>query len=396
MQNISRYGSNCTLCSYADFASLPAYLSAIVPSLYSRLFKYRERESRSPKEDFLSEALCSFIDSFDRSEKIELIRALFIPRSLDEKWNVLVERTSRFSLDTQHWIDASSRLDITIWADDFPAIVIENKISAPTEETQLTRYGNWLKESRCNGWPGVLCFLTHTTIPPDGFANSVQQAGEVQSIVLKWAQVASVLRDLKARLDSTRYESKIGSELLLFLMEEGMTSEFAEFEDFCAAFVYIRASAKIDHSFSTIYRHIKSYGGYFTGDFQDDCTVWHDPELNFVWGWKFLKNTSMKELYFGYGIALKPSNYLKGSNVPTVDSVFLCLGSDKEKESRQIAHGASELGMQFAVGERAGGLWKFRPLSEFMIVPEKFPALMIEWIDEARPKIEGFLKKVKS
>jgi hypothetical protein len=94
---------------------------------------------------------------------------MFVPDALGADWGRVVKSAKSIQIDTQFWIDENSRPDIVILADGQPLIVVENKISAPLQDNQLGRYRDWIATKATADWPGVVCFLTHTTDPPSDF-----------------------------------------------------------------------------------------------------------------------------------------------------------------------------------------------------------------------------------
>jgi hypothetical protein len=103
-------------------------------SIYQRLFKYRERASRAPHEDFLSEALVDLLNRIPTQEVLPAISRLFI-RSAEHRirWETYLKSnpTMKLSWDTQKTIvfeNNSARLDIVLHDDGGNVlIVIENK-----------------------------------------------------------------------------------------------------------------------------------------------------------------------------------------------------------------------------------------------------------------------------
>jgi len=362
-----------------------------MPSLYGRLFKYSQRSTRSPKEDFLTEALAGLLEIVIRHHSPEIIKQLFVPDALKDAWDKSSASINSLHIDTQPWIDENSRPDIVVYGDGNPLIVIENKISARFQDNQLNRYRDWLRTKTIFGWPGLVCLLTHTTDPPADFLDWTNDAPH--ALVRRWGEIASQLRSFGKQADTSQIRNGLSGELLGFLVEENMAGEFAEIEDFSAAFVYLRSSAKMSHTFETIFKHIKQYGGFFAGDFQDDYELWQDTSLNAIWGWKFLKCDGLKDSFLGYGISLKPSLSLKGNGVPEEDSAFICLGSDNEREFSRIQDGISRLKLDWtaARGEGASAAWVFSPLSSYLAKPDVFSGKMIAWLDRARPDIERLI-----
>lgn len=127
-------------------------------SLYGRLFKYRERDNRAPKEDFLTEALVDLLNRMPRTVLLTLLReVLFINVSegaSKAKSGLLKELESVTALyaHSQYVTQkgkSAPRPDIVL-ADESenPLVVIENKIAAPF---QYRRKKGPQKKTRRNG-----------------------------------------------------------------------------------------------------------------------------------------------------------------------------------------------------------------------------------------------------
>jgi hypothetical protein len=99
-------------------------------SIYARLYRYRERQVRSPLEDFTSEALADFFNRLPLALQQQFIERLFLPKSLRDGWSRLQETLQTYTAETQHRISAGDRIDVLIFANSTPIIAIENKITA--------------------------------------------------------------------------------------------------------------------------------------------------------------------------------------------------------------------------------------------------------------------------
>ncbi len=101
-------------------------------SFFTKLYKYRQSELQHQKENFLTEI-------FAYSLKVDLVfRKEFLV-----KIGVLLD-TVNFSIETQLHDSDFGRPDIFIKIDQIVEIIIECKIGASQEKTQLSRYANLL------------------------------------------------------------------------------------------------------------------------------------------------------------------------------------------------------------------------------------------------------------
>jgi len=163
-------------------------------SHYRRLHRYQQSASRSPLEDFATEALADLLERMPREIVVDLVGELFMsagrPRA---DWRVLGTRAKTLSWTTQHPVrsgDASYRADLVLEADSRPILVVEMKIHAALQHhvgrddtdqeisikrNQLQTYGRWIAGVQPDAtWPGAIALLTLGTKPPDDF----EQSGE--------------------------------------------------------------------------------------------------------------------------------------------------------------------------------------------------------------------------
>jgi hypothetical protein len=111
-------------------------------SLFSRLFKYRERENRSPEEDYMTE-LIAYIFQNHRSVLLSFLKECNINHGYIEMEGITVS--------TQYVLgNLESRPDIAIKLINKNGkqsiIFIENKINAAEGPNQLRRYFTYLSE----------------------------------------------------------------------------------------------------------------------------------------------------------------------------------------------------------------------------------------------------------
>src|SRR5665647_1895354 len=116
-----------------------------------------------------------------------------------------------------------------------------------------------------------------------------------------------------------------------------MSREYAGRDEFAAALVYLRAGSRMDHTFSSIYSHVRSLEGHFKRyESAREYSIKFDTEFNLIWGWAYLSHPTLAGLFFGYGIALEPDTIFKQGLIPDADSAFLCLGADERRSIQAI------------------------------------------------------------
>jgi len=366
-------------------------------SLYGRLYTYRERRERSHLEDFLSEALTDLLMRLPAPARFDVVSELFVPPSLRSLWLKGKSTRDHLTITTQRRLDLESKPDIVIEIYDDPMIIIENKIDAPVHGDQLHRYASWLDKHRTieSGWPGVVCFLTHLTPPP---ANFFDPTSSVRRHVFKWTQVVSWLKQVTACRGNLAEEplwKELATNLLVFLKEKEMSSEFATLEDFASAITYIRSSDRMFHTFNSIYGELKKLGGIFhygqsrrDKQADEDGVDW-DGESNVVNGWIYLNTTQTAgDAYFSYGIWLNESDMSPNAQppFPVGNFAYINVGWDTAFPEAQITK--LKLTSNWHVDKEGWSVSQLRPLGDFLSEPEKFAQKMVAWVMSKRAEIE--------
>jgi hypothetical protein len=295
-------------------------------------------------------------------------------------------------------LSPAGRIDAVLFADGRPVVAIENKVAARMGDDQLFRYGQWIRKSAPANAPAIVCLLTHLTKAPDGFVEGWQSGGATPQIV-KWGAIGAAFRELAQGHENVSADIRmLAGELFMFLGEAEMSHEYAGRDEFAAALVYLRAGARMDHTFSSIYYHLKSLKGCFhKSELSREFSLLFDTKINLIWGWTYLAHSSLSGLFFGYGIALDPRMTFNQDGVPERDSVFLCLGAEEKRSIQSVRASKEEPQKPWIFVEMRDWVTviSFRPLHDFMAEPEKFAAQMIEWIDSQAADVNAFVSKLK-
>jgi hypothetical protein len=302
-------------------------------------------------------------------------------------------------METQYHI-GQGRIDIVLFVENSPLVAIENKISAPIgpgddeRGDQLATYGRWIRDSKSD-FPPVVCLLTHVTPAPEGFDGGGSSSGGANPHTLTWGAVASALHELHKRREDVSADIRIlARELFLFLEEKGMSSEYAGRDEFAAAILYLRAGSKMEHTFHSIYNHLKTLKGSFTAhESIYEMGLHFGTRDSLIWGWKYLNHPDLSGLFFGFGIALDPHLTFKEAAIPDRDSIFLCVGAENKKsiQSLRAAKGDPKKPWMYAELEDWSTVICFKPLHTLMAAPETFAPRMIEWIDEVAEDVSTFV-----
>jgi hypothetical protein len=146
-------------------------------SLYGNLFKYRESELRSPREDYLSECLADFFNRLPLPLQTTFASRIFVPEELRAAFAAVIAEVASLRLETQRQI-ASGRVDLVLLADDSPIVAIENKIAAQLQDDQLASYGRWVYSAARPRRLAIICLLSHLTPPSPGFMRGGDASGK--------------------------------------------------------------------------------------------------------------------------------------------------------------------------------------------------------------------------
>lgn len=179
-------------------------------SLFTKLFRYRERENRSPEEDFMTE-LIAYIFQNHRNIMMSFLQEFGIMHDGIDIESIMV--STQYTLN-----NSESRPDIAIRLRDASGkqsiIFVENKINATEGPNQLQRYFSYLSEKNQNNM--FSCHLIYITKGYDSKENlNLLSNRGVNFIQLRWWQVFQILKP---------YEGiEVIKEILKFMKERGLS-----------------------------------------------------------------------------------------------------------------------------------------------------------------------------
>ena len=195
-------------------------------SIFGRLFKYRPRPNRDPKEDFFTEAFAGVL------KKSPTLRSAFVYWLIEQEVDFVYVRTQK-TMPTGRidiWIDARSRHNGTRHL-----VAIESKIGADVVQYQLRRYEAHLRsEAKADS----RTLISATCHERSRFRRCLD-APDVQFRQIHWFQVADFLRNWISRLPNEWDDPSVPfvRELLL-LMEEWSMAMTLNVDDLAAATSY--------------------------------------------------------------------------------------------------------------------------------------------------------------
>lgn len=402
-------------------------------SLYSRLFRYRERSRRSPLEDYLTEALADFLSRSPLQLKMSFISEVLIDaQDIATAWSKISDQVTTLDFITQKWTDdLSGRMDLVVYAGERVIFVIECKVRAaiigdsadgidrdPTRlneeadtRNQLMRYGDWLEnQPRPQGWNGGLVLLSHFMPPPTDFlVRTSQQYGSAWCSAISWARVhrwlinAGGARGVEEDHEDSVLET-LATELARFLEERNMAVETLTSKDVAAAELFVDSVDRFSGFFDAarhelereklINKKMRS-GNYKYWDFESHGRL--------IWEWFYLSSEYAPHdsyWFVSWGVRFPETSkrWLDPKPpLPSVSHAFVNLGSEKLKIPLDRLKKLSKVwsiarydGESDAMEMIAG-----RALGEFSHEADQFPLEFGAWVKARMLELEGFLPELK-
>lgn len=376
-----------------------------MPSLYGRLFAYRERRDRRPLEDFLTEALCDLLNRLPRDVMGRFVAKLLLPPAAMRAWQQVVDDGGKLLWATQQAIGDYGRLDLMLSGDETPLLVVENKVGHTGTVGQLAGYGQWLgRQVAGQTWRGAVVFLTHFTPPPDGFATGdTSTYGVPWQCVCRWPAVWHWLNANASAQPGTTWQA-LAKELADFLRENEMTSETMTQHDLSALEVYLPSAARVRKSFERIWDEaIKpTWNNAIWGhDRGAVARIWiqYASEGALIWDWGYLRAPhspyAWNIWHLGWGIAFPEQllTWWDDAIPPLPKRPYAFFGLFSEEDRRPVPsdpqHERWGLGAGWSVSaSNRNGLIKGRALCDFDPDPDRLAEQIIDWVKEAGHQLQ--------
>jgi PD-(D/E)XK nuclease superfamily len=334
-------------------------------SLYERLFYYRERENRAPREPFLTEAFGDILDRLNGSDPswsakfivdvlLEKTRRTADP-SANESFKQLcnrVESANRIEWSTQRSIEVGEgkskrRPDISVDVDGGLTVVIEAKINAPLTD-QLEDYGQGLLNEQAKSQRPPACalvFLTHTTQSPEDFLDrkELEKYHVPLRAVCAWADVHEFL---KKKNTKNPFVDGLKKQFVDFLEEQGMDSIGPKDLSAINSLLKTRAQPKLIRFFEELRRTMKPSIEKLHYSFKRDRRI--DPfdgtDGCFAWDFVYHQSSPGGLWYIAWGLIAGGENELKEVTASGDLYGFIEVGSDGEV---LVPAGAKKSGWQY-------------------------------------------------
>ena len=200
-------------------------------SIFDRIFRYRQSDGRTPREDYFTEILADVL------EKHEELCAAFVG------YLISCENIQRIDIQTQERFgDAQRKPDVYVTARDSTGgrhvLILENKIDALEGENQLRDYMRLLTQEE-NAESRTLVYITRSSRP-----DFDEKSDHVEFKHLYWFEVYGWIRNWA---ESPEKKSERSGELiseLLSLMEDWKMNGEITADDLRAAIVHYTS---LDH-----------------------------------------------------------------------------------------------------------------------------------------------------
>ncbi|MCL2123296.1 MAG: hypothetical protein FWH34_04325 [Desulfovibrionaceae bacterium] len=305
-------------------------------SLYGRLFRYRASDTQTPRENYLTEALCDLLNRIG-GDAPEAQRVLLKNLKLFESDGV-----EPLCFQTQVSISTETRNkfpDLVGYIGGVPVLVIEVKVDAEINydavlrKNQLQIYGEWLAEVSQGRKDAVLALLTYRRPPPQDFFEKEADYGIAASSrrVIHWRDVRREMEALQGS-HHTVYPT-LAKEFCNFLHEQGVAVETPEKDDFNKLGAYLKGgtAARLRNFMNSIRTRLKEMTEQPDLSWESDLQLQSGgafrDEAQVLTGWV---NTKKPEIsYISWGLYYVPDGdadpyrFHEFFGIPRVHGVFL-------------------------------------------------------------------------
>lgn len=204
-------------------------------SLYSELFSCQPTQLRTPRENFLTQALADLLNRFSAEAHLGIVRELLSSSEHSGSDSMLASILETLAKHKSIWItqktayldnETSPRyLDLVLECGGQPLIVIENKLDADYTDEQLPAYGKWLSQEQEGGSNHALILLTRWRPSPDDFLNREGESyGNGFRSVYKWSALHRWLKNELPRIGGSQECIFLANEFVQFLEDEKMSN----------------------------------------------------------------------------------------------------------------------------------------------------------------------------
>lgn len=394
-------------------------------TIYKRLLKYQESNARSNLENYLTEALCDYLNRLSPIRKKGFITKVIFQGCNESHIQTFLKRhnsdieTNIIDWKTQYSINISGTTkypDLLCLINRKPAIIVEVKIGAgfthrihedKSENTvitpQLKDYGSWLHSKNEHA---VLVLLSHLTKPPDDFLKQSENYGVRQKNFINWQQIYNWLKTEAKDTDIC-----LTNDLMNFLKECSMASESPNVTDLSVLEIFVAGTGeKINNMMKFTREELeKKFSpnmdwGKEKSSFVSDGLYTIDYKQKAVWSWVLLD--SKEYSYLGWGICYPDEEDEWGwryffPDIPKKPFVFIGLFSEastvKENYNKSLSYRPDNwLWNNNLDSDDTPDLIgiKIRDLNEFLSFDEDMTIGLFEFTNKGFEDIEKLVDKI--
>lgn len=302
-------------------------------SLYSRLFRYGEREGHSPLENFLTEVLCDLFNRLSDTETVAFLQWALKDTANVDAWPTVIGQPLQWT--TQVYVEGGIA-DLVLWIANKPALVVENKTWSTIRQhssdsgrtTQLTTYCAWLAARAESHRPKAMLLLTGTAAAPQGFSSGEYHSIEARAQIT-WAGLARWLKyQISVGEPSSEVWHALAADLIIFLKEKKLTSEIFTSSDVASANLMLPTMERWHATFRMLWDATKESCSTFLNP-RISQLVFH-TEGGLLWQWRFgTVRKTPRQSWVAFALRFPElSQWYGDAGLPAHPHFLLLIGSD--------------------------------------------------------------------
>lgn len=250
------------------------------------LYRYRERERKENQEDWLTECLAAVL----RALPADLL-ATVLHRFTRQPREAILAVADQLVVETQKTIERGTdgrrqRPDLLVSIGKTPWLMFENKVfhSVAREEkeegeieTQLHRYGNWLREQEFQvaGLVPSLAFVTFGSAVPADFVD--RRGGHpayhgLGRYCSTWGQFGRLLEQATAHLDVALHARALVNGYNDYLEYHGMADDYPEYSDLAGLGMFVEKADLFTRLVNDMFARVGDFAPF------NGRVVWAHPE----------------------------------------------------------------------------------------------------------------------
>ena len=368
-----------------------------VADLFSNLYPYRERQTKSNLEDWLTECLAAVLKSLSADQWCAFLSLL---TGFEASSEGAISQASP-TVQTQVFAGQFGRPDLVVFVDEQPAIVFESKVGHSVAEQvnaagykrhQLHRYAEWMKERRTSALiEQRLIFLTHITQAPEDFLALHPPEGYfgVARQVESWGALARKLLAVTQPEGERAASRSLAKALYEMLENEGMANEFPGSSDVAALELFLGHGSTIENLVAQMWKKASQIANCSN---QNREVIGPQIEFGAYSAYRYVNRTKrtpshtfvqtglwFPELYSGWNASNLGAYEAHGGHV------YLLFGSDTEGMFEDIQACPAEWFRPFS------DFLTTRPLADFQGSPDERACSILEWVSAEGSKLRTFL-----